>query len=286
MNEVEYRKLRWPQIREAAVNDAVVIVPTAALEEHGHHLPLDTDILLGETIALRAAREAKDQVLVMPPLWVGYEAHHMDFPGTIDVDWDIFIRYARCVTSSLVRHGFRRIVILNSHGSNRPLIEVVARDTVVQHPEAMCVALSWWELQDAQRAFAEVRESSVTSHACELETSVYLAIDEPHVRMDLARRDLDDGMSPHFWSDLMGQRPDPSYKNSVKHMEIWSAFSETGVRGDPTKGTARKGEVVLDAAVLELVELLAEVKSRPIRHGRDHHDGSVPRERDRAANDS
>lgn len=271
MNEIEYRKLTWPQILEAAENDAMVIVPTAAMEEHGHHLPLDTDILLGETIALRAARESDHQVLVMPPLWVGYEAHHMDFPGTIDMDWDIFIRYALCVTTSLVRHGFRKLMILNSHGSNRPLIEIVARDTVVQHPEAMCVALSWWELQDAQRAFAEVRESSVTSHACELETSAYLAIDEARVRMDLAQRDLDEGMSTHFWSDLMAERPDPTYKNSVKHMEIWSAFSKTGVRGDPTKATKHKGEVVLDAAVAELVELLAEVKARPIRTGRDHH---------------
>jgi creatinine amidohydrolase len=271
VTEVEYRKLTWPQLQEAAASDAVVIVPTAAMEEHGHHLPVDTDVVLGETIALRAARASEEPVLVMPPLWIGYEAHHMDFPGTIDVDWEVFIRYARCVTDSLARHGFRRIVILNSHGSNRPLIEIVARDTVVNHPEVMCVALSWWELQDAQRAFAEVRESSVTSHACELETSVYLAIDEDRVRMDLARRDLDDGMSPHFWSDLMGRRPDPSFKNSVKQMEIWSAFSETGVRGDPTKATKAKGEIVLEAAVAELVELLAEVKARPIRTGRDHH---------------
>lgn len=280
MNEVEYRKLTWPEIQDAVANEALVIVPTAAMEEHGHHLPLDTDIVLGETIALRAARQAKHQVLVMPPLWVGYEAHHMDFPGTIDVDWDVFVRYALCVTSSLVRHGFRKIVILNSHGSNRPLIEVIARDTVVKHPEAMCVALSWWELQDAQRAFADVRESSVTSHACELETSVYLAVDEARVQMDLAQRDLDEGMSPHFWSDLMGQRPDSSYKNSVKHMEIWSAFSNTGVRGDPTKATKRKGEIVLDAAVNELVELLEEIRARPIRRGRDHHDDEVPRKKD------
>lgn len=285
MREVEYRKLTWPEIQDAVANDAIVIVPTAAMEEHGHHLPLDTDIVLGETIALRAARQAEQQVLVMPPLWVGYEAHHMDFPGTIDVDWDIFVRYALCVTSSLVRHGFRKIMILNSHGSNRPLIEIVARDTVVRHPEAMCVALSWWELQDAQRAFAEVRESIVTSHGGELETSVYLAVDEARVQMELAQRDLDDGMSPHFWSDLMGQRPDPSYKNSVKYMESWSAFSRTGVRGDPTKATKRKGEVVLEAAVNELVELLAEVEARPIRRGRDHHHDEVPRGKERATSE-
>ena len=271
MTEVEYRKLTWPDVHEAAREGAIVVVPTAAMEEHGHHLPLDTDVVLGETIALRAARASQRRVLVLPPIWIGYETHHMDFPGTIDVDWDLFVRYLLSVTRSLAHHGFERIVVLNSHGSNRPLIETAARQTVVENPDTMCVAFSWWELQDAQKAFDAVRESSVTSHACELETSVYLAVDEARVRMDLAQKDLDDGMSPHFWSDLMGRRPDPTFKNSVKHMEIWSAFSRTGVRGDPTKATRRKGEIVLEAATNELVELFDEIARRPIRQGRDHH---------------
>lgn len=271
MKEIRYAKLTWPEIQEHAAQDALIIIPTAAMEEHGRHLPLDTDIVLGETIALRAARRANHPTLVMPPVWIGYEAHHMDFPGTIDIDWDTFIRYGLCITSSLARHDFRRILILNSHGSNRPLIEVIARQTTVRYPQVLCAALSWWELQDAQRAFNAVRESSVTSHACELETSAYLAIDPEHVQMEKAERDIDDSMSPHFWSDLMAKRPDDQYKNSLKYMEIWSAFSRTGVRGDPTKATSEKGEAVLEAAVGELVEIIDEVAQRPIRKGKDHH---------------
>ena len=129
MNEVRYAKLTWPEIHAMAERDAVVIIPTAAIEEHGHHLPLDTDVLIGETIALRAAEHAHHPTLVMPPQWIGFEAHHMDFPGTIDVDWDTFVRYGLCVTRSLARHGFKRMLILNSNGSNRPLIEIVARQT-------------------------------------------------------------------------------------------------------------------------------------------------------------
>ena len=270
--EVRYAKLTWPEIQSYAQRDALVIVPTAAVEEHGHHLPLDTDVLIGETIALRAARRATHPTLVMPPQWVGFEAHHMDFPGTIDVDWDTFVRYGLCVTRSLARHGFKRILILNSHGSNRPLIEIVARQTVIENPDVLCAALSWWELEDVQKAFNEVRESEITSHGCELETSAYLAIEPERVQMDKAVRDLDDGGSPHFWSDLVGKRPNAQAKNSVKYMEIWSAFSRTGVRGDATKGTAAKGEAVLEAAERELAELIEEIAVRPIRRGKDHHE--------------
>ncbi len=270
--EVRYAKLTWPEIQSYAQRDALVIVPTAAVEEHGHHLPLDTDVLIGETIALRAARRAGHPTLVMPPQWVGFEAHHMDFPGTIDVDWDIFVRYALCVTRSLARHGFKRILILNSHGSNRPLIEIVARQTVIEHPDVLCAALSWWELEDVQKAFNAVRESEITSHGCELETSAYLAIEPERVQMDKAVRDIDDGGSPHFWSDLVGKRPNDDAKNPVKYMEIWSAHSRTGVRGDATKGTAAKGEAVLDAAERELAELIEEIAVRPIRSGKDHHE--------------
>ncbi|MFO7545482.1 MAG: creatininase family protein, partial [Trueperaceae bacterium] len=143
--------------------------------------------------------------------------------------------------------------------------------TVIDAPHTHCIALSWWELQDAQRAFNAVRDSAVTSHACELETSGYLAIDADHVRMDLAARDMDGSATTHFWSDLMGRRPDPAFKNAVKYMEIWSAFSNTGVRGDPTKATVEKGRAVLDAAAAELAEVIDELAQRPIREGRDHH---------------
>lgn len=271
MTDVRYAKKTWPEIQEYVAKDAVVIVPTAAMEEHGRHLPVDTDIVLGEEVAMRAARAATHPTLVMPPLWVGWESHHMDFPGTIDMPWDAFVRYGLHVTRSLTYHGFRRILILNSHGSNRPLIEVIARQTVVDAPNTHCIAVSWWELQDAQRAFNAVRESTVTSHACELETSGYLAVDPDRVRMDLATRDMDDAASPHFWSDLMGKRPDPSSKNAVKYMEIWSAHSTTGVRGDPTTATAEKGRVALDAAAAELAEIIDELAQRPMREGRDHH---------------
>jgi creatinine amidohydrolase len=270
-SEVRYEKCTWPEIKEFAKQDAIVIVPTAAVEEHGHHLPLDTDALITYHIATRAAQESDSPVLVMPTVWIGYESHHMDFPGTIDVDWELFIRYGLTITKSLAHHGFKRMLILNGHGSNRPLIEVIARQTVIDNPGTLCAAISWWEFSDAQRVFNEMRESEITSHACELETSAYLAIEPELVQMDKAVRDIHYDMSEHVWSDLAGRKPRPEYKNALKMMEIWSTVSETGTRGDPTKATAEKGKAVIDAAVSEFVETLVEFGERLIKIPQDHH---------------
>lgn len=266
-----YEKMTWPEIKAAAERDVVVLVPIGAIEEHGHHLPLDTDVVIARGICHAAARRVPGQVLVMPPLWFGYESHHMDFPGTIDIPGQVFVDYGLAVTRSLAHHGFRRILIVNGHGSNRPLIEMIARQTTVERPHVICAAISWWELSDAQRAFNAVRESEVTSHACELETSAYLALDPDAVQMEKAVRDMAFRMSPHIWSDLMGRRPDPAFKSPIKIMEHWSTVSETGVRGDPTVATAAKGRAVIEAAAAELAEIVVELRQREIRLPVDRH---------------
>jgi len=138
------------------------------------------------------------------------------------------------------------MLIVNGHGSNRPLLEMAARLTVVERPDVHCAYTSWWDLQDVRTAFNAVRESDVTSHACEIETSVYLAVDASRVRMDRAARDATYQMSPHFWGDLVGRKPDPSFKNPVWMTEYWSVDTANGVKGDPTKATREKGERVIE----------------------------------------
>lgn len=270
-NKWLYEKLTWPEIQQAVKEDRVVLIPTGAIEEHGPHLPLDTDVMIARGICHAAAQLVPDQVLVMPPVHYGYETHHMDFHGTIDVTWDLFINYLLSITKSLAHHGFRRILIVNGHGSNRPLIETAARQTTVERPHVLCAALSWWELSDVQQAFNAVRESEVTSHACELETSVYLALEPESVQMEKAVRDISFRMSPHVWSDLLGKKPSPDFKAPVKMMEHWSTVSETGVRGDATKATAEKGRLVIETAARELSEIVLELKARAILMPIDRH---------------
>lgn len=280
--EILYERHTWPQLREAAEADKVVVIPFASLEQHGFHLPVDVDLRLAREVCLRAARR-NDNCLVMTPMAFGFEPHHMSWPGTVDIDWDVLIRYGVCVCSSLIRHGFRRVLIINGHGSNRPVLEMIIRLAQVKHPEALIAGQSWFALNDVGKTWAGLQESVHTSHACELETAAYLAIDPDAVDMSQAVADYSFRRSPHFWADLTGRRPDADSKTPLVAMEYFSTGSMSGVRGDATKGTAEKGQKILEAAADEVSEIIEEMRAREIRAPDDYHDIPVDEIRRRLA---
>jgi creatinine amidohydrolase len=211
----------------------------------------------------------------MTPMAFGFEPHHMAWPGTIDVDWDVLIRYGVCVVSSLARHGFRRILIINGHGSNRPIMEMIVRLAQVRHPEIICAGQSWFALGAVAAAFQPLQESNHTSHACELETSAYLAIDPDLVDMREAVPDYSFRRSPHFWADLTGKKPDPDSTVPLVAMEYFATGSYAGVRGDPSRATAAKGEAALEAAADEVAAIVEEMRARAIIPPPDHHEADV-----------
>jgi len=269
-----YERLTWPQIRDAARDDKVIVIPFASIEQHELHLPVDVDLRLAREVCMRAARR-NPNCLVMTPMAFGFEPHHMAWPGTIDVDWDVLIRYGVCVVSSLARHGFRRILIINGHGSNRPILEMIVRLAQVKHPEILCAGQSWFALGAVGKAFQPLQESSHTSHACELETAAYLAIEPELVDMSEAQPDTSFRRSRHFWADLTGKKPEPSCTVPLVAMEYFSTGSYTGVRGDPSKATAEKGHAVLEAAPDEVAAIIEEMRARAIIPPPDHHEADV-----------
>jgi creatinine amidohydrolase len=253
-----YARLTWPEVARLAGEDRVCLIPVATLEDHGHHLPIDADLRIVDEICRRAAEEIPDDVVLLPAVPHGYSPHHMDFPGPITIGWDTFTKYLVDVGTSLVHHGFRRILYLNGHGSNQNLVEMAARLVMVQRSEALAAAAFYLSSPDALRAIDEVRESDRggMAHACELETSIYLALDPEAVDMDLAVDESSYPEGQHAWLDWSD--------GSLKIMPWWSSFSRTGVQGCPTLATAEKGKALLDAAVSECVAYVREVRAKPL----------------------
>lgn len=268
--KMRYEKLKWPEIREAAAQDKFIIIPAGMIEDHGPHLPVDTDLVIACAICERAAEKMKGEALLAPPLTHGYSPHHMDFPGPVTIAWDTYIKHTVDVLQSFIHHGFRYILVVNGHGSNAPNLDLATRLAIVANDHARVAVVSWWQLSTVAGLFSEIRESAVTSHACEAETSMYLAIDPDMVEMDKAPKDLTLPWSDHFWTDLMGS-PQRPHKNRVAMTEYWSQMTRTGVVGDATVATADKGRRLLEAASDELCEVLREIKTRPVRPRVDHH---------------
>jgi creatinine amidohydrolase len=267
-NETEHRynRLTWSEMNEAIGRQPVVILPTGSTEQHGRHLPLDVDLLLCETICLEAGRRAAGKILVLPAIPYGLNQHHIDFPGTIHIEPEVFIAFCLNVTKSVAYHGFEKILIVNGHGSNAPLIDVIARRTTLQ-TGSLCAACHYITL--AVERFREIMETPVIAHADEFETSLYLHIAPERVQMDKAGAG-DDVMGAYLSSD--------STTPYVRFNDFWSRWTDLGVHGDARPATAKKGEIIFETAVTRLIELAEEWRHWPIADRRDFHDHPVQRD--------
>lgn len=267
VGKYRYGEMTWLEIREASKASRLAVVPIATIEDHGPHLPVDTDLLLCNAVCERAVERARDRAVLVPPINHGYSPHHLDFPGALTIGAHTLIDYGRDVCKSLVHHGFRRILIVNGHGSNTPFIDIIARLTVVE-TGALAAAVNYWAAPGVREAAESLRESEAVggmNHACEFETSLYLAIKPEVVDMSKAVHEISHRPTKNYWTDLIaGDGP-------LTMMEPWSSLSESGVMGDPTKATAEKGRVLLDAAANGIVELIDEMLAREIAIRKDHH---------------
>src|SRR5579862_8133412 len=164
-----YQHYTWFEMKEVVKRQPVVVLPVGSVEDHGKHLPLDVDNFLITSICEEAAKRANGDILLLPPVSYGYETHHMDFPGTIDIGVEHMLHFVLDITRSVARHGFTRILLADGHGSNMPILDLVARRTVLE-TEALCAAFIWPGL--AREAIDRVRQSERPggmAHACELE---------------------------------------------------------------------------------------------------------------------
>jgi creatinine amidohydrolase len=188
--------------------------------------------------------------------------HHIDFPGTIHIEPETFIAFCLNITKSVAYHGFQKILLVNGHGSNGPLVDLVARKTVLA-TNSLCFATGYFHF--LMEAFQPIRETKVIAHADEIETSLYLHLAPERVKMDLAV-EVNDRMGKFASSDSTGP---------VRFNDFWGRWTKIGVHGDPTKATAEKGSILFNAAVEGLIQLVDEVRAWPIEKRQDQHQGPV-----------
>lgn len=171
-------------VRELAPR-ATIILPTASTEQHGPHLPLNTDSSLGEAVCLRAAKLAAAEipVVVAPTLAFGNSGHHLVFCA-ISLRSSTYIDVLNDVADSLVASGFRRIFVLNSHGGNDECVKLLAKDLVLRHQVAVAAGSYWQVAEEAILKAGGAGVGQLPGHSGGFETSMMMA-----VAPDLVRRD-------------------------------------------------------------------------------------------------
>jgi creatinine amidohydrolase len=260
-----YEEFTWPEVRDAVAGERVVVLPVGTIEQHGPHLPLITDVLTATEMSRLAVERIPQEAVLMPSVFYAFNEHHLDFPGTIAVEGPTFISYVTDIGKSLAHHGFRKILLINGHGSNVPFLDIAARN-ITNHTEAICAMAPWWTLIPRE-LLRELRESEYPggmAHGCELETSVLLYLRGDLVQMDKAEKDMPVQKSEFFYWDL--ERPSP-----VFFQEFFSRYSRTGTLGDPTKASTEKGRRFVEAVVGNLVRVIRDLRARKIEPRVDHH---------------
>ncbi len=255
MGKLLWQQMRRGQIEQAAKDNAVVVVAIGATEQHGPHLPVDTDMSIVWEVANRAAAKIEDfPVLLAPPVWSGYSPHHMVFPGTITLSFETFVNLLVEVTSCIAQHGFKKILLLNGHGGNHHLVAAAAMK--LNEKGVMAAAATYWYL--AVDEINRIRSSAPggMGHACELETSVQMRLRPELVDEKAIEAHPKVTLSTFFARDL-------TETGSVYYSPV-ATFARpgfTGVSGDPTQATPEKGEQILEAAAGRLAAFLKEYRA-------------------------
>jgi creatinine amidohydrolase len=245
--------MKWIELRSSQIGalsrDTVLVLPTAAVEQHGPHLPVGTDSLIAEGIADRLDKVCSEKLLVLPVQKLGCSEHHMKFPGTLSISHEAFKITVMDTLSAVMRQGFRRVLILNAHGGNQSVGGVIAEKAAQSWPEAEVIFASWWRVAaDRIERIAE-GDLRVVGHACEFETSLMLALHPKLVDMKLA---VDDGIPPNAPQLRIGH-------GTALQAIPFDRLTKHGVYGHATLGTAEKGERVLREVTIALQELISSV---------------------------
>jgi len=237
--ERNFAYLNWKQVEALPKDTTLLILPTAAIEQHGHHLPLATDTLINNLLLGKALEKLPKDVPVyaLPPICYGKSNEHIGFPGTMSVSAATFMAVVRDLGASVAASGFKKLVLYNSHGGNSALNDVMARDLRAEF------GLRMFQMGASGGAKFEdigAQERAYGLHAGELETSLLLAATPKLVDTS--------AYTVNYIADVT--KPEVLKPEFAPATFAWLTrdIAPSGVMGDPNPATAEKGERWIEEA--------------------------------------
>lgn len=243
------------------IDRVVAVLPVAATEQHGPHLPVsvDTTLVKGVINASLAHLPSDLPVLFLPTQQVGKSNEHIRFPGTLTLSAQTLISVWMELGACVARAGIKKLVLLNSHGGQLGVMDIVARDLRSAH-DLIVYSTNWFTLPlgDEVMGLFPAREHRFGIHAGDMETSMMLALREKYVDMAKAQ---DFGSSAQ---DRAASNPILGNGSSAKLGWQMQDYNPFGAAGNAAAANAEKGRAVIDAAARQLVRMLQEVSELPL----------------------
>jgi len=266
MKEYRLYKMAWPEIKEAVGRIDAVLIPVGATEQHGRHLPVEFDHFSATQFCEMAAKKLNEKgkwVVVAPTIIYGCSWYHMKFPGTVTLSQKTFMEVVTEICQGLASHGFKNLIIVNSHGGNSAALTTCLTDLYAEKRIRVILA-QWWSL--AGTAIKELGITSPLIHAEEIETSIAMALGTDVRTGELTRacfnrRETHEAKgiptSKHISYDMITPG-----SGVIIPMDYIDDISDSGVVGDACLATKEKGMKLVETINAKLVELVEDLSKK------------------------
>jgi creatinine amidohydrolase len=249
----DWTDIHWPDIAEGGPARWIAVLPLAATEQHGPHLPVGTDVMIAQAYLARVRELLPDSLPVtfLPLQPVGISTEHIGYPGTLTLPTDVALNAWMALGMSVARAGIKKLVMVTSHGGNGAAMTLVAQD--LRAACGLLAVTTGWSRLSAPEGLFSAEEAHHGIHGGAVETSIMLARYPHHVRNDMIADFHPNSIAmekDYRW--LAAHRPAPF---------AWQAqdLHASGAAGDATQASAEKGQYLLDQGARAFCELLADV---------------------------
>lgn len=245
--------LTWQEIHIMSNKENTVIIqPIGAIEQHGYHLPLVVDSAISEGVLGKALTLLSDQIpaFALPTLYYGKSNEHEGFAGTITISSQTLYSLILEMAESIYKAGFRKLILMNSHGGQPQVMEIVARDLHQKFPDLDVFPFFTWRVPNITNELLTEEEQEWGIHAGDAETSLMLALLPQQVKMDLAIKEYPRNLAPHSLLSMEGKLP---------FAWLTKELSDSGVMGDATSATKEKGDRILASLAQGWVRVIEDV---------------------------
>jgi creatinine amidohydrolase len=246
-NSRKFAYLNWKQVEALPKGETLLVLPTAAIEQHGHHLPLATDTLINNLLLGNALEKlpANAPVFALEPVCYGKSNEHLGFPGTMSVSATTFMAVVRDIGASVAASGFRKLALYNTHGGNSSLVDVLARDL---RAEFGLRTFALYGSGGVRYEGVSAQERAYGFHAGEIETALLLSATPELVD--------ESAYTVNYIADI--EKPEVLLPENAAATFAWLTrdIAVSGVMGDPRPATAENGERWTEQAAERIAQAL------------------------------